>query len=119
MLRKRVRWILTSIVAVGILVLSLIPKVPPVMGEFTYADKVGHLLAYFVLGLFLFRAMALEHRKQAFFITVACCVAYGGLIEVIQHFVGREMELLDMTADLLGTLAGAGVGALLLHRRAA
>lgn len=119
MLRKRIRWILSAAVAAGILVLSVLPEMPRAMTEFTYADKVGHLIAYFVLGLLLFRAIAPERRKQAFLITVASCVAYGGLIEVLQHFVGRQTELLDLTADLIGTLAGAALGALLLHRRPA
>ena len=41
---------------------------------------------------------------------------YGGLIELVQPYVGRSRELADWTADLkgiaVGTLAGVGVNRL-------
>ena len=43
-------------------------------------------------------------------------ILLGGLIELLQHFTGRDAELIDLRTDTLGTLAVAG-GLLAFDRR--
>jgi VanZ family protein len=118
-LRKRLRWILTGLVASIILVLSLIPQLPDVMGGSSYFDKLEHFAAYFVLGLLLFLSVERGNLKMAFLIAAACCFAYGAIIEFFQRFTQRQPEFWDLIADLLGALVGALVGALILRSRRA
>jgi VanZ family protein len=46
-------------------------------------------------------------------------IAFGGLMEIVQGMVGRDMDIHDEYANTLGVLAGAALGWLLvyLHRR--
>lgn len=78
------------------------------------ADKVGHALAYAVLGGFL--SMATGRIWAAFLIATL----FGVTDEIHQHFVeGRVSEVLDVVADATGALIGASAVAFLsrLFRR--
>jgi VanZ family protein len=63
-------------------------------------DKVGHLLAFYVLALladFSFPDSRLNLSKTALLL------GYGLFIEIIQYFLpGRMCSLYDLTADALG-----------------
>jgi VanZ family protein len=104
-------------VAAIILVLSLIPQLPEVMAGFSFSDKLEHFGAYSVLGLFLFQSIERGNRKTTILLAVACCFAFGALIEFLQRFTHRQPEVWDLVADLLGALGGALVGAVILGRR--
>lgn len=95
---------MTLVLGVLIAVLTLAPiSGPDVPGS----DKVYHVLACAAL------AFPLPFARPRFMIPVALAVAvYGGLIELIQPYVGRSGEWADLFADAVGAIIGAGLGAL-------
>ncbi|MFC0280915.1 VanZ family protein [Falsigemmobacter intermedius] len=70
------------------------------------SDKIYHALAF---GSLAFPVTVVRPRWWA--ATILVIAVYGGLIEVIQPFVGRSMELNDWFADIIGAAIGAGAGA--------
>ena len=71
------------------------------------SDKLYHVLACAAL------ACPLTFARPRFMVPVALAVVlYGGLIELIQPYVGRSREWADLFADALGAMSGAGLGAL-------
>lgn len=118
MLHARFWRILAIVVAAGIVILSLLPKPPEIPVGFHYADKFAHFIAYFVLSFLVFTSLYFEKRSGTALsgvLTVsALCLFYGGLIEILQMFSGRQAELWDLAADLIGAVCGAylGVGVL-------
>ena len=114
MLHVRVFRILAILVAVGILVLSLLPKPPEIPVGFHFADKIAHFLAYLVLGFFVFASVSGAKRIGSALMTVlivaALCALFGGVIEILQMFTRRRPEFLDLSADLIGAVCGALVG---------
>jgi VanZ family protein len=92
------------IVAPAILLLSLLPDVPAATKG--VGDKIPHLVAYAVLGFLLFLARG-NTGPRSLALTVMLCALYGGAIEILQNFTGRNMELGDWAADLAGALAGS------------
>lgn len=108
--RKRRRAIaiwLTVGLALCIGALTLIPLSAPSAVPGT--DKAHHVLAFAILTM----PCAALYPKGLFRVVFAAAV-YGGLIEVIQPYVGRHGETADVLADLLGVGIGAAFG-LLLH----
>jgi VanZ family protein len=120
MLHLRLWRILAAVVAVGILVLSLLPKPPEIPVGIRFSDKIAHFVAYLVLGFLVLTSISgRKGNPSALFavlIVAGLCVFYGGLIEILQTFTGRQPEFLDLTADLIGAIFGALVG-LGLRRR--
>jgi len=114
MLRVRFWRILAIVVAAAIVILSLIPKPPEIPGGFHSADKIAHFIAYLVLSFLVFTSVSEErtfgNRLSAILIVAGLCLFYGGLIEILQMFTGRQPELLDLAADLIGAVCGALVG---------
>jgi VanZ family protein len=92
---------LTLVIALAIAALTLTPpgaSEPGIAG----GDKLVHFLAFAVLAM----PMAYARRLPLFLIILAG-VAYGGLIELIQPYVGRSGEWGDLLADGLGAFLGA------------
>jgi VanZ family protein len=80
------------------------------------ADKGVHFLEYGVLGFLGAHAAMRTWPSHAWLRTAALAVlvtvSWGVLDELHQSFVpGRSAEALDIVADLIGALAGAGVRA--------
>lgn len=75
-----------------------LPKVPG-------SDKTHHLVGFAAL---TFPAGLLHPRLLKWVLPFA--LLFGGLIEVIQPFVGRHREFADFTADATGALVGAAIG---------
>lgn len=79
-----------------------------------HMDKVGHLVFYFVLALFLMhglkKASAMRPQK-AFVLSVILCCIFGLLLEIIQWQIasGRRFEVLDIIANIIGALIGCTV----------
>jgi len=88
-------------------VLTHLPELP-VEGGFSSADKVAHFGAYALLGWLA--AMTLRvWRVQIpaiLLIVLLGGAAYGGGDEVLQGFTGRETDVYDWVADVLGLTAG-------------
>jgi hypothetical protein len=102
-------WVaLTLLTLLFVTALSLWPldTLPPVPG----GDKLHHLIAYAVL---MFPA-ALSRPKKWMWLAAAF-VAYSGVIELVQPYVNRHGEWLDMAANTAGIVCGIGVAELLRH----
>lgn len=76
---------------------------PPVPG----GDKTHHLLGFAALTL---PVVALQPRWMLPVLLFA--IAYGGMIELVQPFVGRSRELADWLADMAGAGLGSALGLL-------
>lgn len=90
---------LTIILLISIATLSLwpvtyLPKVPG-------TDKTHHFIAYAALML----PTALKQPKNCLIIALAF-IAFSGAIELIQPYVNRYGEWLDMAANTLGLICG-------------
>jgi VanZ family protein len=70
-------------------------------------DKLLHFTAYF--GLSAMAAVALRARSQALWTTLAL-ILFGGILEVLQGFTGRDPSFYDELANTLGAVSGAGFG---------
>lgn len=102
-------WICAS----GILVMSLAP--PSIPMPTTGWDKANHALGFAVLGLL--GQWAWPGRTA---IVLTALLAYGGLIELLQSFTAvRNAEAVDLLADWVGLLVGAGLAFLLERLRPA
>jgi VanZ family protein len=89
---------------IGTLIFTLTPlQLPPLMES----DKLEHLVAFFSLTV-LWRLTWGAHPPVLVLLAIG---TLGGAIEVVQEisFVGREGDLLDWAADIMGILAGLGV----------
>ena len=97
--------------------LSTLPSPP---GGFSFYDV--HVAAYAGLGALTTRATAKGLRNvtwQAVLVAIVISTLYGVSDEYHQRFVpGRSFDVLDMLADLIGSVAGASaVGAWSIIRR--
>jgi len=79
---------------------------PPSTNGIPIWDKALHFTAYFILSLLA--TLSLEARR-ATFLAVGSLIVLGGVLEIVQGFIGRDMELGDEIANTLGALAGAAV----------
>lgn len=68
-------------------------------------DKSHHLIAFAALAL----PLSFSRPPLAPWIVLAATL-YGGVIELIQPFVGRSAEVLDLMADATGAVIGGAVG---------
>lgn len=92
----------TLALALIIAVLTLAPM--PAAGP-AGSDKVYHILAFAALAFPLPLA-----RPQLTIWVVLGVIGYGGAIEVIQPFFGRQAEWADLVADGIGAFMGAVAG---------
>ena len=97
----KTHWVaFTLVILLTITLLSLWPldQLPPVPGT----DKTHHLIAYALLML----PTAL--RKPANWVLFGLLfIAYSGAIEILQPYVNRYGELMDMLANTAGVAFGA------------
>jgi VanZ family protein len=75
-------------------------------------DKAQHFTAYF--GLALLAALGWGRRMRARAI-LGAVLLLGGVLEILQAFVGRDAQWLDMGANTLGAVTGLGLGFLMLQ----
>ena len=106
---RTMRLLLLASVAVAILVLSLLSKPPLDFSLFAGADKVKHWFGYTVLGFLTYISWKnpASGKLLSLLISVVSCTFYGGIIEVLQHYTGRDPDIYDMLADLAGALTGS------------
>jgi len=91
---------------IGILSLSPLEQLPPAPGS----DKIHHLIAYAALSL-----PAALRKPKFFWLIILGYLLFGGLIELIQPYVNRYGEWLDMLANCLGILCGVALAQLLSY----
>jgi VanZ family protein len=108
---------ITGLLAAAILSLSLTPKPIQLPTEMANQDKVEHVIAYFSLAFSAFLALRKEQAGARFLLVVLGCSLYGGIIEILQNFVGRQMEFLDFVADAVGSGLGSVAAMYLLRLR--
>jgi VanZ family protein len=89
----------TAVLAVVIAVLTLAPM--PSGGP-AGSDKIYHILAFACLAF----PLPLVRPRWTVWVILGV-VAYGGAIEVIQPFFGRQAEWADLIADGIGATLGA------------
>ncbi len=89
---------LAALAAITLLSLSPLEQLPPVPGT----DKTHHLIAY----AFLMFPTALRKPKHWLLLGLAF-MAYSGAIELVQPYVNRYGEWLDMLANVTGVVFGA------------
>lgn len=102
---------LSLMIAILIAALTLTPLATPPAVNVVGIDKVYHFIAFAAL---IFPLIATDSRRWSWAVPLA--ILFGGAIELIQPFVGRDAEWLDFGADLTGVLAGAAL-AEILHDR--
>jgi VanZ family protein len=85
----------------AVIALSLM-SLPPTMPSIDYGDKIGHVLAYFVLmGWFA----QIYHAPQSRLFYLIAFLLLGGLLEIFQGLSGtRYGEWSDMLANSIGVL---------------
>ncbi|HED15207.1 MAG TPA: VanZ family protein [Gammaproteobacteria bacterium] len=101
-LRYRRLWLATGwLMVLIVLILSLMPR-PPQPLNFGGADKVEHVLAYFILmGWF---AQIYHEARTRLWIAIGL-IAMGIAIEILQPILApRFFEWWDMLADTIGVL---------------
>jgi len=98
----------TLILALIIAVLTLAPM--PSGGP-AGSDKIHHILAFAGLAL----PLPLVRPRLAIWVVLGV-IAYGGSIELVQPFFGRQAEWADLVADAFGAVVGAGAGYVLSGR---
>ena len=91
---------LTLMLALLIMFLSLKPP-SEVDTTLLVSDKLLHLLAYCLMVL----PVSLE-RIFPHFSVFLFALAYGGCIELIQPFTGREADIMDFFANAAGIILG-------------
>lgn len=94
---------LLLITALSLWPLDELPLVPG-------GDKLHHLIAY----AFLIFPVALRKPENWIWITVGF-VAYSGVIELIQPYVNRYGEWLDLAANAMGVVCGVMVAELVSY----
>ncbi len=75
------------------------------LGSVAESDKIYHVVAFGVLAF----PMAYL-RPRWLMLAVPAYLAFGGLIEILQPFVGRDRSLGDWLADLIGLGIGVVIG---------
>ena len=87
----------------------LTPVPPKIDTGFRYIDKIEHVIAFFVLSFLLVIATSRGRvdKKRTILISAVSLVVYGVLVERVQVFTGRNMEFMDIIADLTGIVFGS------------
>ena len=75
-------------------------------------DKLVHFSAYFLLGVMA--AAALKSRR-AVALAVLGLILLGGVLEIVQDWVGRDTSFLDEVANTAGAITGAVVARLIVE----
>ena len=86
-----------ALIAVTILSLIPLPELPKVPGT----DKTHHFIAYGSIAFF----MAIRPTKRLSIYLIAVII-WSGLIELIQPFVNRYGEWMDLLANSIGLVIG-------------
>jgi len=84
---------------------------PATKALFGVSDKTMHFSAYFILALLATVIFRAGWRALA---AVAGLIVMGGVLEIIQGMVGRDMDILDEFANARGAICGGVLGWLFL-----
>lgn len=93
---------LSFLVIIAISILTLTPIQAPALGAVSHPDKVYHALAFGSLAF-----PVAFFRPSWLVLALPAYAAFGGVIEIIQPFVGRDCSIADWIADLTGLGLGS------------
>lgn len=107
-------YFLTVIVTICILILSLFP-VPemPELEDVPLIDKWVHFVMYGGFLIALWADWVRNGKRPRFlesFLSLVWGCILGGLIEIIQPYVGRSGDVWDFVADAIGCVLGFLIG---------
>lgn len=104
---SRVWWTLGYLQVAFVVVVSLIPPILIPQVDFDWIDKLFHFTAYLVLMLWF---VQINPRDRYGFI-MRLFIKMGLALEVAQGLTGYRMfDVWDMVANVLGVVAGWGLG---------
>jgi membrane associated rhomboid family serine protease len=89
------------VILIGYLTLTKVDVPPALAGS----DKWHHTIAFTALA---FPISAL--RPKWLWLAAPAFITFGGAIEIIQPYVGRDRDILDWLADIVGVILGCAVG---------
>jgi VanZ family protein len=101
--------------AAFMMVTALAPSLGPIedIDIVAHQDKLVHFAQYFILAFLTFLALVRGTRRERSWqlqTTIVSVVAYGILLEVLQMAVPeRSVDILDIVANAVGSVAGAYV----------
>ncbi|MFH0811540.1 MAG: VanZ family protein [Pseudomonadota bacterium] len=94
----------------GIIALGSLTPLPFKTTMVSGWDKVVHFIMYIPLGFFLSSLSISPSFPINFFMVMCLGSLYGGMIELLQHFVsGRTASFYDEIANVLGVGSGFGL----------
>jgi len=104
-------WLLGWVLLAADLILSLLPAGEPNDALRLY-DKVVHVVAYGAL-VVVFLLAAVWRPRRGFgrwedgaAVVVLALVIFGGAVELLQSFLGRDLQVFDILANAIGSLFG-------------
>ena len=94
---------------------------PDSLPNLPYLDKLIHLAAYALLGILFFRAYMAQSFKDniklVMILSIVSSSLYGVSDEIHQYYVvSRSAELMDVLADIIGSLCGVFVYQLIIEK---
>lgn len=108
LVERRVKLVYIPLVCYWIFLFILTTIPGSAMPDVKVSDKIEHFAAYFVLGALLCLAVMVQDKyvlvkKHPFVSSWFFIALYAGIDEMHQMFVpGRQADLLDWTADIVG-----------------
>lgn len=109
-LRRLVRWAFVPAIA-----LVVWGELKPHLNVHPPWDKALHFIAYF--GLAGMATVALGRLRPAICAAVALAM-FGGILEIVQGYVGRDTEWGDEVSNIIGVCLGLAAGLLILRAMA-
>ena len=100
LLSRAARWLFVPAVLLVVWG-ELTPSPPAVIGGLW--DKAEHFIAYFVLAGLATMGLGLCRRLLWAMIGI---LSLGGMLEILQRFTGRDPDVKDMLANILGVAIG-------------
>ncbi len=126
-IKKLLKYLVPALIVL-VTVMSFLPpsKVPSTFHFFPHEDKILHAGAYFIIAFIMMLAFAkgvhlddlkafLKMNRRTAVVTAVSLALLGGIIEVLQPYAGRAMEILDLCADIGGALLGIAAALCILR----
>jgi VanZ family protein len=82
---------------------------PPGLGGLFGWDKLEHFTAYFGLASM---ATMVQGTRFSLAWAILGIILFGGALEILQGYTGRDPDIMDFTANSIGALGGLGAGLL-------
>jgi len=99
---------LAAAYAITLVLATHYPKPEQLLGRYGHADKLLHVVAYFLLAVFVVTAVRGAGRwsHRAAVAVVLALAAFGAIDEITQPLFGRTADVLDWAADCVGIAVG-------------